>query len=342
MSEATEATATDGQKIGPGTPEDSPAPVGFIGLGNMGAPIARRLLTWPGGLVVCDVRAEAAEEFVAEGATSSSSGADLARTARLISVTVLNDAQVRDVVNGPEGILRTAVPGTVIAIHSTISDSTAVELAKICAAQGVHLVDAPVSGGAPGAKKGELAVMVGGPREVYEAIKPAFSLWASMPVHAGEVGAGTQMKLARNLLHFISFTAAAEASRLAEAAGVDITKLGRVVRHTDAITGGAGAIMLRETTAPIAEDDFWHGVFTHVRGLGEKDLSLALGLANRLGVDLPLGTLALRDLGTGFGVGPGEIALREAPGAGGNNNNNDDDDDTVGPRTGDNASEATS
>ena len=305
-------TDPDAALIGPGTPEDSPAPVGFIGLGNMGAPIARRLLSWPGGLVVCDVRPEATEPFVAEGATAAATGAEVGRTARLISVTVLDDAQVRDVVDGPEGILRTAPPGTVIAIHSTIADSTAVELAAVCAGASVHLVDAPVSGGAPGAEKGELAVMVGGPREVYEACKPVFALWAAMPVHAGQVGAGTRMKLARNLLHFISFTATAEASRLAEAAGVDIAKLGRVVRHTDAITGGAGAVMLRDTTAPIAPDDFWHGIFTHVRGLGEKDLSLALGLADRLDVDLPLGTIALRDLGTGFGVGPGEIALRAA------------------------------
>ena len=300
--------------IGPGAPDDSPAPVGFIGLGNMGAPIARRLLSWPGGLVVCDVRAEAAEPFVAEGATAAPTAAEVARTARLVSVTVVDDAQVRDVVDGPEGILRTAAPGTVIAIHSTIADSTAVELAEVCAAADVQLVDAPVSGGAPGAEKGELAVMVGGPREVYEACKPVFALWAAMPVHAGDVGAGTRMKLARNLLHFISFTATAEASRLAEAAGIDIAKLGRVVRHTDAITGGAGAVMLRDTTAPIAEGDFWHGIFTHVRGLGEKDLALALDLADRLDVDLPLGTLALRDLGTGFGVGPGEIALRAAEG----------------------------
>lgn len=317
--------------IGPGSPDGSPAPVGFIGLGNMGAPIARRLLGWPGGLVVCDVRAEATEPFVAEGATAAATAADVARTARLVSVTVLDDTQVRDVVDGPEGILRTAAAGTVIAIHSTISDSTAVELAEVCAAAGVHLVDAPVSGGAPGAEKGELAVMVGGPREVYEACKPAFRLWAAMPVHAGEVGAGTRMKLARNLLHFISFAATAEASRLAEAAGIDIAKLGRVVRHTDAITGGAGAVMLRDTTAPIDPDDFWHSIFTHVRGLGEKDLSLALGLADRLDVDLPLGTIALRDLGTGFGVGPGEIARRagvaDSDGAGGNRHDRDDDDE---------------
>lgn len=314
-------------RIGPGTPDDSPAPVGFIGLGNMGAPIARRLLSWPGGLVVCDVRPEATEPFVTEGATAATTGAEVARTARLVSVTVLDDAQVRDVVDGPDGILRTAAPGTVIAVHSTISDSTAVELAEVCSARGVHLVDAPVSGGAPGAEKGELAVMVGGPREVYEACKPTFALWAAMPVHAGEVGAGTQMKLARNLLHFISFTATAEASRLAEAAGVDIAKLGRVVRHTDAITGGAGAVMLRDSTGPIASDDFWHGVFTHVRGLGEKDLSLALALGDRLGVDLPLGEIALRDLGTGFGVGPGELAraARDRRGADGGDDNDHDD-----------------
>lgn len=297
-------------RIGPGTPEDSPAPVGFIGLGNMGAPIARRLLAWPGGLVVCDVRPEATEPFVTDGAQAAPTPAQVARTARLISVTVLDDAQVREVVDGPEGILRTASPGAVIAVHSTISDFTAVELAQRCAELEIHLVDAPVSGGAPGAERGELAVMVGGPREVYEALKPAFSLWAAMPVHAGDVGSGTRMKLARNLLHFISFTATAEAARLAEASGVDIAKLGRVVRHTDAITGGAGAVMLRETTAPIDDDDFWHGVFTHVRGLGEKDLSLALDLADRLGVDLPLGEIALRDLGTGFGVGPGPLAQR--------------------------------
>ena len=322
-------TAQSDAPIGPGSPDANPAPVGFIGLGNMGAPIAKQLLAWAGGLVVCDVRAEATEPFVAEGATAAATADEVARTARLISVTVLNDEQVRDVVDGPQGILRTAAPGTVIAVHSTISDSTAVELAEVCAAAGVHLIDAPVSGGAQGAESGELAVMVGGPREVYDACKPAFKLWAGMPVHAGEVGAGTRMKLARNLLHFISFTATAEASRLAEAAGIDIAKLGRVVRHTDAITGGAGAVMLRDTTAPIAEDDFWHGVFTHVRGLGEKDLSLALGLADSLDVDLPLGTIALRDLGAGFGVGPGEIALASGVGAGTGSPGDDDDDNSA-------------
>lgn len=294
--------------IGPGAADDSPAPVGFIGLGNMGAPIARRLLAWPGGLVVCDVRTEATEPYVADGATAATSAAQVAQSARLICVTVVDDAQVRDVVDGPDGILRTAAPGTVIAVHSTIADTTAVDLAEICSQRDVYLVDAPVSGGAQGAEKGELAVMVGAAREVYEAIREPLKLFAAMPVHAGDVGAGTRMKLARNLLHFISFTAATEAQRLAEACGIDIVKLGKVVRHTDAITGGAGAIMLRDTTAPIAEDDFWHGVFAHVRQLGEKDLVLALALADRAGVSLPLGRQALDELGAGLGIGPGEIA----------------------------------
>ncbi|SDD02139.1 NAD(P)-dependent oxidoreductase [Rhodococcus tukisamuensis] len=282
--------------------------LGYIGLGNMGAPMAKRLLDWPGGLVVCDARPEATEPFAAAGARVAANSAAVAAEATVISVTVLDDAQVRDVVTGPDGILSTARAGTVIAVHSTISDVTAVELARTCAEAGVHLIDAPVSGGAPGAQQGRLAVMVGGPEEAFAAVREPFGAFAELVVHAGDVGAGTRMKLARNLLHFISFTAATEAQRLAEAAGLDIRELGKVVRHTDAITGGAGAIMLRETTAPVAESAGWFSILSHVRNLGEKDLALALDLGERLGVDLPLTLRALAGLGPGLGVGTGTIA----------------------------------
>ncbi|MFD1814229.1 NAD(P)-dependent oxidoreductase [Rhodococcus gannanensis] len=282
--------------------------VGYIGLGNMGAPMAKRLLDWPGGLVVCDARPEAVEPFVTDGARAAATPAAVAAEATVISVTVLDDAQVRDVVAGPDGILSTARPGTVIAVHSTISDTTAVELAQTCREKDVHLVDAPISGGAMGAQQGKLAVMVGADAEAFAAVKEPFGLFAELVVHAGDVGAGTRMKLARNLLHFISFTAATEAQRLAEAAGLDIRKLGKVVRHTDAITGGAGAIMLRDTTAQLDESDPWFPILAHTRNLGEKDLSLALGLGDRLDVDLPLAVRALAGLGTGLGVGPGEIS----------------------------------
>jgi 3-hydroxyisobutyrate dehydrogenase-like beta-hydroxyacid dehydrogenase len=212
---------------------------------------------------------------------------------------VLNDAQVREVVSE---LARHAAPGTVIAIHSTISDITAADLAAELAPEGIHVIDAPVSGGAGAAEKGELATMVGAPRDVYERIKPIFKQWASLVIHAGEPGAGTRMKLARNMLTFTSFAAAAEAMALAEAAGLDLQALGRVVRHTDALTGGAGAIMVRDNTHELEPGHWLYDTFTHTRGLGEKDLSLALALGESLEVDLPLADIALRNLAAGLGV----------------------------------------
>ncbi|MFE2956801.1 NAD(P)-dependent oxidoreductase [Nocardia tengchongensis] len=285
--------------------------IGFIGLGNMGAPMAQRLVDWPGGLVVCDMRADALQPFTDAGATAAATAADLAERCRVISVVVLDDEQVRTVVTGPDGLLRTAKPGTVIAVHSTISDRTAVELGAECAAHGVEFVDAPISGGAPAAQQGALAVMVGGSAAAFEAVREPFGRFGSLVIHAGEVGSGTRMKLARNLLHFVAFTAASEAQRLAEAAGLNISALGKVVRHSDSHTGGPGAIMLRKTTAPVEADDFWFPILGHVRDLGEKDLSLALDLAGRLDLDLPLARQALHNLGDGLGVGPGSIAKEQ-------------------------------
>ena len=268
----------------------------------MGAPMARRLLGWPGGLLVYDVRAEAVSPFAEAGATAATSVADVA-AADLISVTVLDDAQVRDVV---ADLARHAAPGTTIAIHSTIADTTAAELAARLAPQGIGVIDAPVSGGAGAAENGELAVMVGAPREVYERVKPVFKQWAALVIHAGEPGAGTRMKLARNMLTFTAFAAACEAMRLAEAADLDLQALGRVVRHTDSLTGGPGAIMIRDTMHEIEPGHWLYDGFTHTRGLGEKDLSLALALGESVGVDLPLARIALRDLAAGLGVPHGE------------------------------------
>ncbi|MEO8815328.1 MAG: NAD(P)-dependent oxidoreductase [Mycobacterium sp.] len=273
--------------------------LGYIGLGNMGAPMAKRLLDSPGGVTVFDVRAEAVAPLAEAGATPAGSVAEVAGTADIISVTVLDDAQVREVV---AALAANAKPGTVVAIHSTISDTTAVELAAQLQPLGIHLVDAPVSGGAAAAEKGELATMVGAERAVYERVKPTFKRWASLVIHAGEPGAGTRMKLARNMLSFTAFAAAGEAMRLAEAAGLDLQTLGRVVRHTDAFTGGPGVVMLRDTAGPLPVDHLLYQPFTHARGLGEKDLSLALGLGAAIGVDLPLAREALQTLAAALGV----------------------------------------
>lgn len=276
--------------------------VGFIGLGNIGGPMAKRLLDWPGGLTVLDVRPEAIERIVAKGARAATSPADVARHASVISVMVFDDAQVREVVAGADGIFSAATPGTTVAIHSTITPETAVELAELGKAHGVAIVDTPVSGGSMGAHGGNLAVMVGGTDEAVDACRGPFGCWAGLVAHLGPVGAGTHAKLARNLLHFVAFTAVGEATRLAEAAGVDVAKLGEVVRHSDAVTGGPGAIMLRDTAAPLATDDGLFPIFTHTRNLGEKDLRHALDLGADLQVDLPLAALALDGLAAALGV----------------------------------------
>lgn len=272
--------------------------LGYIGLGNMGAPMATKMTEWPGGVTVFDIRTDAMTPLAEKGARLADSVADVA-AADIIHITVLNDAQVREVVGE---VAAHAEPGTVIAIHSTISDTTAVELARDLKERGIHIVDAPVSGGAAAAAKGELATMVGADRAVYERIKPAFKHWADVVIHAGEPGAGTRMKLARNMLTFTSYAAACEAMKLAEAAGLDLQALGRVVRHTDALTGGPGAIMVREDMKDLEPDNFLYQPFLHTRGLGEKDLSLALALGESVSVDLPLAQLAYERLAAGLGV----------------------------------------
>lgn len=272
--------------------------LGYIGLGSMGAPMAKRLVGWPGGLVVFDVRDEAMAAFAGTGADTAASVADVA-TADLVSIAVLDDAQVREVV---AELARLAAPGTVIAIHSTIGDDTAVELAELFAPNGIHVIDAPVSGGAGAAEKGELATMVGAPRDVYERVKPVFKQWASLVIHAGEPGSGTRMKLARNMLTFTAFAAACEAMTLAEAAGLDLQALGRVVRHTDALTSGPGAIMIRDSMAELEPGHWLYDTFTHTRTLGEKDLNLALALGDSVDVELPLAQIALGNLAAGLGV----------------------------------------
>jgi 3-hydroxyisobutyrate dehydrogenase-like beta-hydroxyacid dehydrogenase len=273
--------------------------VGFIGLGQIGGPMANRLVGWPGGVVVYDLRPEATAAIAELGAVVADDVAALGAACDVVEVMVLDDAQVRSVV---ADLLTTAKPGTVIAVHSTIRAETAEELAAVAAERDVALLDVPVSGGFMGAHDGTLAAMVGGDRDAYERAKPVFERWAALVVHMGPAGAGTRTKLARNLMHFVAYTAAGEAQRLAEAAGLDLGKLARVVRHSDSVTGGPGAIMVRDTAGPLLPDDGLFDIFSHTRTLGEKDLRLALEMGEAFGVDLPLGELALRDFGPSLGL----------------------------------------
>jgi 3-hydroxyisobutyrate dehydrogenase len=273
--------------------------VGFVGLGNIGKPMARRLLAWDGGLVVFDLASEPVAELEEAGATAAASVGDLTAQCGVVCVMVNTDEQVRDVVGE---ILGAARPGTAVAVHSTIAPDLPARLEDLAGRHDLLLVDAPVSGGAMGADAGRLALMVGGSDAAFDAVRGPLGLMGTEVVHCGPIGNGTAAKLARNLLHFVAFTATGEALRLAEAAGVDLVALGRVVRHTDSITGGPGAIMHRDTTAPIPPGDFWVSIFDHVRLIGEKDLSHAIELADRLGVEVPMAHYALENLAAALGL----------------------------------------
>jgi len=276
--------------------------VGFIGLGQIGAPMALRWTDRPGGLTVYDVHAPATERFAASGAHVAASPAEVATRAMVISVMVRDDAQVTEVLTGDDGILSAARPGTVVAIHSTVEADTPARLAEIAAEHDVDVVDAPVSGGFMGAHAGTLALMVGGTDEAVAKVTEPFSDLGTLVAHLGPIGAGTRAKLARNLITFAAMAAVGEASRLAEASGVDLAKLGEVVRHSDKVTGGPGSTMLRATAAPLDPDDGLFPIFTHTRELGLKDLDLALALASEHGLDLPFARLAHQHLGTALGV----------------------------------------
>jgi 3-hydroxyisobutyrate dehydrogenase-like beta-hydroxyacid dehydrogenase len=132
-----------------------------------------------------------------------------------------------------------------------------------------------------------------------------FGHFASLVSHLGPVGSGTRAKLARNLLHFVAFTAVGEAQRLAEAAGIPVAELGKIVRHSDSVTGGPGAIMLRDSAGPLAPGDDWYPVMENVASLGAKDLQQALELAAELGVDTPLASMALQRLALELGLPEG-------------------------------------
>jgi len=273
--------------------------IGFVGLGNIGTPIAKRLIGHPEQLVVYDVRPEATAPFADEGATVAASLAELAAQCDVISVMVRDDRQVRDVV---AAMLPECRADAVIAIHSTIREQTAVDAAADAANVGVHVVDAPVTGGFIAAADGTLAVMVGGDRPAYEKCKEVFASWATLVLHVGPVGAGTRAKLARALLTFVGYAAAGESQRVAEAAGIDLQKLAAVVRHSDALTGGPAAIMVRDTTAPLAPDDPLRAIFEHTYALGAKDLALAIEMAEQLGVDVWFSRLAAASLSAALGL----------------------------------------
>jgi 3-hydroxyisobutyrate dehydrogenase len=276
--------------------------VGVIGLGDMGAGMATSLIRAGLPVAVSDIREEATAPF-RERAHLAATPSELAARSDVVLVVVFNDLQVRTVLQGPDGVFAGAAPGSTAVIVSTIPTDTVREMRAEGATDGITVVDCGVSGGPDASTAGELVCMVGGTEEEVERIRPVLDAVSCLALHMGPPGAGLAAKLARNLITYGSWLAAFEAQELAEAAGIDLLKLGEAARESDKRIGGATRLMFRTTAAPwpAGSDE---GLLTLMRNGAEvthKDLVTILELGADLGVDLPLATLAERRAGRIYG-----------------------------------------
>lgn len=257
--------------------------VGFVGLGNIGKPMAERLARCsPVALSVFDTRPEQVRDVVQLGAFCTASLRELAERSQLVEIVVRTAEQARDVVLGSAGLLAGLQEGSIIAIHSTVGRGVLQEMAQRCADRGVSLLDAPVSGGAQGAREGKLALMIGGDAEVLERCRPVFEVLAGAIFHLGGMGAGQAGKLANNLLYSIGMVGAHECMRLAEAAGIPEETAAAFIRASSG------------NNFTIQHWEHWkkhvHADSAQVSALLHKDVNLALQLAQELNVAVPLGS----------------------------------------------------
>jgi 3-hydroxyisobutyrate dehydrogenase len=194
--------------------------VGFIGLGNMGAPMAGRLISAGYSLVVNDVRPDAARPLVARGAAWAASPAEVAAAAQTVITILPTSREVREVLLGPKGLLEALRPGSLVLEMTSADPSATRELEREVTARGSALVDAPVSGGVRGALEGTLAIMVGGDPALLERARPVLSRMGKNIFHAGPVGAGHAIKLVNNMCSGGILALTIEAVAVAARAGV--------------------------------------------------------------------------------------------------------------------------
>lgn len=261
---------------------------GFVGLGNIGLPMALRIVGGGFATSVLDLQHAAMARAAAAGAVRATSAAALAAAADVIGVCVRDDADVRAVVAGADGLLDGARPGTVIAVHSTIPPGTVRELGARAQARGVTVIDAPITGGAGGAEQGTLTYMVGGALEALDRCRPVFATSAARVVHCGPLGAGAATKLCNNLMLYLEFLAAREAAALAASAGVALETLIEVSRSGQVMTeamAGVARFGARIDAAP--DDPALQARARHFTALAEKDLGVALECAAAEGLTLP-------------------------------------------------------
>jgi 3-hydroxyisobutyrate dehydrogenase len=210
--------------------------VGFIGLGNMGSRMARRLLDHGYPLVAYDVDIAKAEAVVGKRGFAAKNILELARTVDVLLSCLTNDEAVQSVYTGPEGVFAGARAGTVVLEMSTISPASSRELNKLGATRGIEVMDVAISGSTPAAEKGIVTLLAGGSRELFNAAKPIFDVLAKQYFLLGGPGSGTAMKLVVNTLLGVGMQAIAEAVVLGEKAGLDRKHLLDVLSQTAVIT----------------------------------------------------------------------------------------------------------
>jgi len=274
--------------------------VGFIGLGDIGGPMARNLCR-DFEVVVFDLRPEAVERLVESGAKPAASSREVGERCDVVCVCVLDDASTVAVVAGDDGVLAGARADTIIAIHSTVNPATIRQVAELGSNQGVHVVDAQMTGGAGVAEARQLRYMVGGDDAILDRLTPVLEASSSEITRCGAIGMGAVAKLCNNLVQFVCWQGYVEADGLAAAAGLPREKFDEVLSW---LMNDNARVMLGGRSALQADPDnaFLKARFTEVMLLAEKDLTLALQVARENGVTMPVTALSTQQLARMFAV----------------------------------------
>jgi len=286
--------------------------VGFIGLGTMGAPMARNILKKGHRLIVSDVQPAAVAGLTAAGATAAATPKDVAAGSDVV-ITMLPDApDVERVALGPDGIVAGIKPGTVYIDMSTIDPATTRKVGAAIAAKGASMIDSPVGKTADAAVAGTLTLMVGGPADIVARCRPLLDCMGTDFFHCGELGAGQTMKLINNLLATAVSEASIEALVTGTKSGLTLDTMMSVLRTTMAWNN---ALAIALPKRPLA-GDFTPGFMMK---LAHKDCRLALQMVENMGVKAPVGRAALASLEEGLGRGLQDddvgalLKLREQP-----------------------------
>lgn len=260
------------------------AKTAFIGLGTMGFPMAGHLAAKGHEVCVYNRSAEKAEQWVAQhGGRMAQTPAAAAEGAEWVFVCVGNDDDLRSVTLGDTGVLAGMAAGAILVDHTTASAEVARELYAIAAAQGVHFLDAPVSGGQAGAEQGVLSVMVGGEEAAYSRTEPVVASYARSQKLIGGPGAGQLAKMVNQICIAGLVQGLAEAVHFIDKAGLDGEKVFDVIQH-----GAAGSWQMANRHKTMLQGEFDFGFAVDWM---RKDLSIALNEARRNGAQLPVTAL---------------------------------------------------